>query len=161
VMAVPLAAGYLAAHLSAHHVRHSPFAPLRRRVVTFLDGRAILLTAAGALMMVALVATLSRSGLFGIAAAALTGLLMPMRRPGARGGVLVGIAAAAVAAGLLVFAAMPPRVIADRLARTQVSAADRLTIWQDTLPVIRDFWLTGTGAGTYETSMLVFQRASP
>ena len=27
----------------------------------------------------------------------------------------------------------------------------RLVIWRDTMPIIRDFWLTGTGAGTYET----------
>jgi O-antigen ligase len=27
--------------------------------------------------------------------------------------------------------------------------------------MIRDFWLTGTGAGTYETGMLVYQRTSP
>ena len=27
--------------------------------------------------------------------------------------------------------------------------------------MIRDFWLTGTGAGTYETVMLVYQRSMP
>jgi O-antigen ligase len=39
--------------------------------------------------------------------------------------------------------------------------ADRLAIWQDTLGVVRHFWLTGTGAGTYLTSMAVFQRSKP
>ena len=39
--------------------------------------------------------------------------------------------------------------------------ADRFTIWHDTLPVLRDFWLTGTGAGTYLTSMGVYQRSKP
>src|SRR6185295_425002 len=34
----------------------------------------------------------------------------------------------------------------------------RLAIWQATLPVVKDFWLTGTGAGTFETVMLVYQR---
>ena len=29
------------------------------------------------------------------------------------------------------------------------------------MPIVRDFWLTGTGAGTYETAMLVYQRSSP
>jgi len=162
VLAVPLAAGYLAAHLGAHHVRHSPLAPLRRRMVTFLDGRAILLTASAALMLVALVATLSRSGLFGMAAAVLTALGLRIRRQaGEQGRARVWIAAAVAGAVLLVLAAMPARVIVDRLSRTQVSATDRVAIWKETLPVVRDFWLTGTGAGTYETSMLVFQRASP
>jgi O-antigen ligase len=27
--------------------------------------------------------------------------------------------------------------------------------------IIRDFWLTGTGAGTYVTSMVLYQRSSP
>ncbi|HEX9365884.1 MAG TPA: hypothetical protein VF921_04615, partial [Vicinamibacterales bacterium] len=27
-----------------------------------------------------------------------------------------------------------------------------------TMPVVRDFWLTGSGAGTFETVMLVYQR---
>jgi O-antigen ligase len=56
---------------------------------------------------------------------------------------------------------MPIPRLTERLARAQVSADDRLLIWKDTLPMIRDFWLTGTGAGTYETGMLVYQRASP
>ena len=34
-------------------------------------------------------------------------------------------------------------------------------IWRDTMPIVQDFWLTGTGAGTYETVMLVYQRSSP
>jgi O-antigen ligase len=36
-----------------------------------------------------------------------------------------------------------------------------MLIWRDTIPLIRDFWLTGTGAGTYETAMLVYQRSAP
>jgi O-antigen ligase len=34
-------------------------------------------------------------------------------------------------------------------------------IWRETIPIVRDFWLTGTGVGTYETAMLVYQRSSP
>jgi len=39
--------------------------------------------------------------------------------------------------------------------------ADRLTIWHDTLPVLGDFWFTGTGAGTYRRTMAVYQRSKP
>jgi O-antigen ligase len=32
-----------------------------------------------------------------------------------------------------------------------------LTIWRETLPIVRDFWLTGTGAGTYSDAMTFYQ----
>jgi O-antigen ligase len=34
-------------------------------------------------------------------------------------------------------------------------------IWQETLPLLADFWLTGTGAGTYSRAMLRYQQTSP
>jgi O-antigen ligase len=77
------------------------------------------------------------------------------------GSALWWVAAAAVVALALTLQFMPSARIAARFSRTGVSAADRLTIWKDTLPMVRDFWLTGTGAGTYETGMLVYQRAAP
>jgi O-antigen ligase len=52
-------------------------------------------------------------------------------------------------------------MIQGRLSTAGVSAANRLLIWRDTVPILRDFWLTGTGAGTYLTSMLLYQRSSP
>ena len=33
----------------------------------------------------------------------------------------------------------------------------RITIWRETLPMIGDFWLTGTGAGTYSDAMTQYQ----
>jgi O-antigen ligase len=162
VLAIPVALGYLAAHGGAHQARDTTLMPWRRRVVRFFDGRAILLTASVCVMVTALLATLSRSGLFGLAAAAATalGLRLKHGREG-EGRTLPWLATAVAGALLLVSAATPLGAIAARLARTEVSAADRLLIWKDTIPMLRDFWLTGTGAGTYETGMLVYQRASP
>jgi len=162
LLAVPLVVGYLAAHLGAHRVRHSPLVPLRRRIVTFFDGRAIVLAASAGVMIAALVATLSRSGLFGLAAAGGTAVVLGVRYHGAEyPRATRWLVASLVGAVLMILVALPPRAIAERLARTQVSATDRMEIWRNTLPVVRAFWLTGTGAGTYETSMLVFQRTSP
>src|SRR4051812_17569408 len=79
VLALPLTIGYLAAHSGAHRSRPTALLPLRRRIVLFFDGRAMLLTSAAALMGVALVATLSRSGLFGIGAAAVAAMLFRLR----------------------------------------------------------------------------------
>src|SRR5262249_43147788 len=44
VIAVPMCLGYLAAHTAAHHRRAPEHAPLRRRLVTLFDGRAMGLT---------------------------------------------------------------------------------------------------------------------
>jgi O-antigen ligase len=35
-----------------------------------------------------------------------------------------------------------------------------MVIWRETLPVIRDFWAVGTGAGTYAAAMLVYQQSA-
>jgi len=162
VLAIPLGIGYLAAHSGAHRSRSSPLMPWRHRVVLFFDGRAILLAAAACGMGAALVTTLSRSGLFGMAVAAALAVVFRLRHTGERHGHAVWwLAAAVAAAALLVLATIPVERLTQRLARAQVSADDRLVIWRDTLPMIGDFWLTGTGAGTYETGMLVYQRASP
>jgi O-antigen ligase len=160
VLAVPLVLGYLAAHAAAHH-RTNPVARWPARIRAIADARTIWLTASVIFMLVALVTTLSRSGLFGLAIAAAT---VPwFRPPGEKvtevhphrwiaAGLLLAIAAALVR--------VDPTTFAARLAAAPVSIADRIAIWRDTLPVIRDFWLTGTGAGTYETVMLLYQRSS-
>jgi O-antigen ligase len=35
----------------------------------------------------------------------------------------------------------------------------RQVIWRETLPIVRDFWLTGTGAGTYADAMPHYQQS--
>jgi O-antigen ligase len=49
--------------------------------------------------------------------------------------------------------------LAERFGQSGSGVRDRMRIWSDTLPVVKDFWLTGTGAGTYRTAMLYYQRA--
>ena len=38
------------------------------------------------------------------------------------------------------------------------SEFSRTTIWRESVPIIKDFWLTGTGAGTYSDAMTVYQK---
>jgi O-antigen ligase len=48
--------------------------------------------------------------------------------------------------------------VLDRFAGTiEAGRLGRIAIWRDTLPLIRDFLLTGCGAGTYLAAMLVYQ----
>jgi O-antigen ligase len=46
-----------------------------------------------------------------------------------------------------------------RLAGTPSGLAGRSAIWRETLPVVRDFPIAGTGAGTYQKAMQVYQRS--
>ena len=161
VLAIPTCLGYLAAHTAAHRHRGADHVALRRRIVTFFDGRAIGLTASAALMLVARVVSLSRSSRAGIAAAGGVGLLLRRERGEGGGSAMWWILAAILAAGALTFTELRPAVVGLRLSTAGVSAGNRLLIWRDTIPIVRDFWLTGTGAGTYVTSMLLYQRSSP
>jgi O-antigen ligase len=161
LMAVPICLGYLAAHTAAHRHRTADHLPLRRRMVTFLDARAMGLTTSAMLMLVGLVVSLSRSAFAGIAAAAVSALLLRRRHGGSGGRAIGWIASGGVGVVALTLMELRPGVLGMRLSTTGVSAGNRLLIWRDTMPIIRDFWLTGTGAGTYLTSMLLYQRSSP
>jgi O-antigen ligase len=163
MMAAPLCAGYLAAHAAAHP--HGDGLPWRRRLLLALDGRTWMLGVSAMLLIIATAASLSRSGLAGLAASmAMTVVLL--RRRTAVGGVRpmpaaapLGLLAAGATLGAL--ALVGAGVIATRFGASRVALADRLAIWHDTLPVMRDFWLTGTGVGTFRASMAVYQRSKP
>jgi len=164
LMAIPLLTGHLIAHAAARRAADSPW---RRRIDATLDARAWLLIASAAMLAVALAATLSRSGLLGLGGALASAAWLARRAPvesaplpvQRRAAVLVAVLAAL--AMLAVATEVGPMAIADRLGASRTGIADRMMIWRDTLPVVRDFWLTGTGAGTYLTSMAVYQQTNP
>jgi len=161
VLAIPAVLGYLAAHVTAHRHQFAPNAPWQARLRMLADGRAIWLVASSIVMTVALTVSLSRSAMLGLAVAFVTAAFFkpPAGAIGRPRPVWIGGALVLVAAGVLMY--VTPQALLGRLSRAPVSAASRWTIWQESIPVIRDFWLTGTGAGTYETVMLVYQRTMP
>jgi hypothetical protein len=170
MMAVPLCVGYLAAHAAAHpHLapahRHIRSPGWRARLLAALDGRALMLAAASLLLMVATAASLSRSGLLGLAAAVLcTGILVNRgvrNTSGPSPGATPYFGVLAVAGLLGILTEVGPGAIAARFGASGVALADRLAIWHDTLPLLRDFWLTGTGIGTFQSAMAVYQRSKP
>ena len=122
------------------------------------DGRTSWLTAAAAVMIGALLLSLSRSGIFSLAGGGV-GLLA--LRPRAAGGRGVWLLAGRAGRWLRACASPAPTCrrlpIASRESGSGVRES-RGRIWRDTLPLVRDFWLTGTGAGTYRTAMLYYQR---
>ena len=161
LLAAPLCAGYLMAHTRAHRRPPPPNARWTSRLRHALDARAILTSASISLMIIALLTTLSRSGITSLAVVVALWSYLQRRRSkmlGHTGSWIVGLCAIVL---VLAVARVDPVILGRRFAAARTSAADRLMIWRDTMPIVQDFWLTGTGAGTYETVMLVYQRSSP
>jgi O-antigen ligase len=112
------------------------------------------------MMVITLAATTSRSGFIALVVSAMTAASL------SRGGGRYGLRVGAIAAIALVAVAawLNPEVLAQRI-MTTIAPADpdgvgRLTIWRDTLRIIHDFPWLGTGAGTFQDAMFVYQRAS-
>jgi hypothetical protein len=156
LMAAPVTVGYIAARMgrrdAAPNSAHHP----RTRLAQVADSRMIWLTISGAVMIGSLLLSASRSGLFALTAAGIvmatvtTPRASPVRRRRVFALLVLMLALALWKADL-------PR-LAERVGQTETGIRGRLRIWSDTLPMTRDFWLTGTGAGTYRTAMLVYQR---
>jgi hypothetical protein len=157
IMAAPLCLGYIFARANKPGAAHAGLVHRRTRLARMADGRTLWLTAAGAAMIGALLVSLSRSGIVSLAVAAIAGalLLRPRSSPG-RGWWLA--AALLLTIGLGVSRADLP-ALGDRFTRSGSSVENRLRIWRDTRPIVRDFWLIGTGVGTYRTAMLYYQRS--
>lgn len=159
MMVVPVCIGYLVAHTAAHTARRS--ASWRRRVLALLDNRTWLLLSAIVSLIVATVVSLSRSAMLGLGCALAVGALLAVRRSREtsyepRALVAMAVAAAAVVGAILL--RVDPASVADRIAASGVGLAGRTAIWSTTLQVIGDFWLTGTGVGTYQTAMVLYQQ---
>ena len=151
VMSLPLVAGYLLARLQSRRRRGST-----RFSADAFDNTALFLTVAMGLMVAALMVGLSRSGIIGAAAAAtmLWALSEDRLHRRGRARLLAGIGAVAVVA--LFYG--NTSAVATRIADTMNEGmGGRLLIWRTTLPMIRDFWLTGVGGGAYERAMIVYQ----
>jgi O-antigen ligase len=153
LMAIAVSLGYLAARTHARDEMdryRSFFSRFRRR----LDGRTVWLLAAVALMSIALVLTLSRSALAGAAVAAIVAHLLSARRIGRRRRHL-WVGAAVVLAMAILWTG--PATLVGRWQSAEMGQEGRSVIWRETMPLVRDFWLTGTGVGTYGNAMKVYQ----
>ncbi len=156
VIAIPLCLGYLVAHASVHQRREPLVATWQKRLIAALDARALWLAASICLMLVGLVACLSRAGMVGLVSALLLGAYLRRRRAGP-GAVTWGLGALVVALGAAAFRGNAWEIY-ERFGTAGSATAYRMNIWRATAEVVGDFWLTGSGAGTLPTVMLVYQR---
>lgn len=156
IMAAPLCVGYIAARMGGR--TGVPVARHRRtRLAQLADGRTIWLTLAGAVMIAALLLSASRSGLLALATA--TVIMAVATRPRASHARRRQVLALVVLMLALALSRADLPGLTERFAHAETGIRGRVRIWTDTLPVVRDFWLTGTGVGTYRTSMLLYQRS--
>ncbi len=155
LMAIPLCAGYLMARRPGR-VRND-YRPLRVRAASALDGRAIWLMTVIGLMAVALVSSQSRSGLVGLAGVLVVGWMGTRWRASSNRHFWLLLAAIVVGTAVLLWGDVP--ALLSRLDNTQtLEPRDRVPIWRDTVSLIRQHWLTGTGAGAYERAMVFYQQ---
>ncbi len=72
---------------------------------------------------------------------------------------------AAPAAALALFIYLPPgRLIArfaDLSTPDKLASQDRLEVWRETLPLVRAYWISGVGLGTYESAFMSYKHQAP
>ena len=157
LVAAPVA-GYCIARLHIHPTRRGPW---RESLGQIMSSGAVFTTIAALIMIGVLLLTLSRSALTGLGAAAVVGWFLGRHRLRIERTSVPGLLGAAGAAVLLLVLFVDVDGWATRLEHTFTTPAvgfSRITIWRESLPIIGDFWLTGTGAGTYSNAMTVYQQ---
>jgi O-antigen ligase len=154
IMAIPLTLGYAFARI---HSRHRAGEALDAEVA--FDSKSIWLGVTICLMLAGLLSSLSRSGLLG----AVVGFLffawrsrrqMTVQRA-KRAALLIGVILA-VAATYADMGALTTRLEGS----FSEGLASRISIWRQTWPVVRNFWPFGSGAGTYQSVMVLYQTMS-
>lgn len=128
----------------------------RARLAHALDARTVILALGIVLLAAAIAAAASRSTLGALAAAAAcVALAAPRRGPIPKRGLASALVLAAVFA-MLAYA--DPGRVALRIDETvQQGLSGRTAIWRDAAGVLRDFPLTGAGAGAFTAVMRVYQ----
>jgi O-antigen ligase len=149
--------GYLIAHLRIHPAYRERF---RAGFKQFLISGAMITAIAGAAVVGVLLMTLSRSGAVGLGSAAMYGWWVGRQRLRIERTNLPFVLGAAGLALLVAVLFVDITGWTTRFEESLETSGDRsrLTIWRESLPVVRDFWLTGTGAGTYSDAMLKYQQ---
>jgi O-antigen ligase len=156
LMALPTALGYLFAQADIGFRHARPGWRYRLLWLSSPEGGRMQIAAFAVVVMgVSLVMTLSRSGMacFGMAMAIAT--IAAVRQQStlrARLGVVLALGVLLAAPVLWAHSN-----VAERLTTQNSSFGMRRLIWADTLRVMRDFPLTGTGLNTYAVAMEVYQ----
>ena len=160
LIAAPLA-GYLIARMRIHNEDfRGHWRPWFKH---FLVSGMALTAIALAIVIGGLLATLSRSAVIGLGAAGVVAWRLGQPRMSLERSTLpvrLGVAGVALVVAMLFidldgWATRFQQTFAD----DAQGSFSRTTIWRETLPIVRDFWITGTGAGTYADAMTQYQQS--
>ena len=158
LMAIPTTLGLWIGSLAQVQARLRPEARARLLWLSTPEASRLLLYGAAILTMgVALLMTMSRSGMVALAAAAMALSLVAVRRQPTWTRRLATIAGSVAAVALLISWVGLGR-IEDRFVQETDGATTRLGAWSDAWQVVRDFPLAGTGLNTYGVATLLYQR---
>jgi O-antigen ligase len=161
LMSLPLAIGYVSARSSRAMRGVKP--GWRERLLWLSSSVAshLILTSLAILIMgVALVLTLSRSAILSfVIALATSAWFLTRGQMGSRRALTVGSLALVglVSVGWVGI----DRIVQKFAAADDTVPGERLTIWRDTLGIVRRFPLAGTGMNTFDTAMLAYESIDP
>ena len=145
LMAIPLCAGYMLTRVAARGDRR-----------VSLDSQNVWLAIAVATMTLTLAVSRSRSGILGVITAVVVLTTLGAKRMDVRRGAwLGGVLALALLAALTL--ADPAAVVARLEEGFGSGAYGRFASWRYALVAADEFWVTGSGAGTFRSAMLYFQ----
>ena len=158
MIAAPVA-GYFVARVRIHPLRRGRWGGSIGQIMS----SGILFTALAMLVIVGvLLLTLSRSALAGLGVAGLVAWRLGQPRMDLERTSLPARLGLAGALLLILVLFVDVDRWATRVAQTfeaESSPLGRATIWQESIPIARDFWLAGTGAGTFSDAMVVYQES--
>lgn len=120
--------------------------------------RLVLVSSAALIMGVSLVLTQSRSGMTSVAVALVVLGLFIGAQYGARGRAIAAIYLGLVLLGATAWAGTG--LVTARFQRAPAEMQGRLSAWRDTVHIVGDFPVFGTGIGGYGRAMLVYQTGS-
>jgi O-antigen ligase len=161
LLAMPLGAGYLCALIERGLADVRP--SWRDRILWLgspAAGKILLVGFALVVMAVSLVLSRSRSGLAGMAVALASSAFVFVRTQQSRRRQVLAAATFVVLAGMVVWWAGRDTAVA-RLGSVSSEIEGRVGIWRDSLRIIRQFPLTGTGLNTFGFATLVYQTGTP
>ena len=161
IMACPLAFGYLLARAPRHETPHRVSQRLANALKQLGTVR-IWLVVAVCVMTLAVLLSASRSGLIGLMTAFVLSTALTRRRGTLAVRRWVIFQFTLLAFVVLSFANYDVLLhrLEESITRAQESRG-RLAIWRDTIRLVEDFPVTGTGAGTFGKAISVYQTAEP